>query len=158
MSASLGTEILNWAYEKEKPVYKATLSAVADARKVRPVFLQRQPRTQRHQGMLDTLSKPRLDLAASTLLRTWLLKEKKSLLVDFLNALGIEHEDGVVDDLPESVEESKLRDAVDQILAKYPHEVVAVYLNAFSGINETNWPTLKTMLETDNKLQLGLTA
>ena len=158
MSASLGTEILNWAYEKEKPVYKATLSAVADARKVRPVFLQRQPRTQRHQGMLDTLSKPRLDLAASTLLRTWLLKEKKSLLVDFLNALGIEHEDGVVDDLPESVEESKLRDAVDQILAKYPHEVVAVYLNAFSGINETNWPRLKTMLETDNKLQLGLTA
>lgn len=155
MSPSLGTEILSWAYEKEKPVYKATLGAVADARRVRSVFLQRQPRVQRHTGMMETLAKPRLEMAASTLLRTWLLKEKKSLLVDFLNALGIEHEDGVVDDLPETMEEDKLRAAIDQMLEKYPAEVVAVYLNAFSGMNETNWPTLKTMLESDARLQLG---
>ena len=97
MSPSLGTEILTWAYEDEKPVYKATLKAVADARKVRTVFLQKQPRTERHVGMLDILARPRMELAASTLLRTWLLKGKKQLLVDFLNALGIEHEDGVVE-------------------------------------------------------------
>ena len=157
MSPSLGTDILTWAYEDEKPVYKATLKAVADARKVRTVFLQRQPRAERHIGMLDTLAKPRMELAASTLLRTWLLKGRKQLLVDFLNALEIEHEDGVVDDLPESMEESKLRGAVDQVLQKYPQEVVAVYLNAFNGINETNWPTLNTMLESDERLQLGTT-
>jgi len=133
MSPSLGTEILGWAYEKEKPVYKATLGAVADARRVRSVYLQRQPRTQRHSDMMETLSKPRLEMAASTLLRTWLLKEKKSLLVDFLDALGIEHEDGVVDELPESVEESKLTAAIDQMLQKYPAEVVAVYLNALAA-------------------------
>ena len=155
MSPSLGTDILTWAYEHEKPVYKATIGAVAEARKVRPVFLQRQPRSQRHSGMLETLSKPRMELAASTLLRTWLLKEKKGLLVDFLNALGIEHEDGVVDDLPEVMEEQKLKEAVDEVLQKYPGEVVAVYLNAFSGINEINWPALKTMLESDDRLQLG---
>lgn len=155
MSPSLGMDILTWAYENDKPVYKATVGAVAEARKVRPVFLQRQPRSQRHNGMLETLSKPRMELAASTLLRTWLLKEKKGLLVDFLNALGIEHEDGVVDDLPETMDEQKLKDAVDQVLQKYPGEVVAVYLNAFSGINETNWPSLKTMLESDDRLQLG---
>lgn len=158
MSPSLGTEILSWAYEDEKPVYKATLKAVADARKVRSVFLQRQPRTERHVGMLDTLAKPRMELAASTLLRTWLLKGKKQLLVDFLNALGIEHEDGVVDDLPESMDEAKVKQAVDAILETYPQEVVAVYLNAFNGINETNWPSLNTMLETDDRLQLGATA
>ena len=155
MSPSLGTEILAWAYEDEKPVYKATLGAVADARKVRTVFLQRQPRTQRHTGMLDTLAKPRMELAASTLLRTWLLKGKKSLLVDFLDALGIEHEDGVVDDLPETVDEAKLRQAVDTLVEKYPNEVVAIYLNAFNGMNETNWPALNSMLEADDRLQLG---
>lgn len=155
MSPNLGAEILTWAHEKEKPVYKATLSAVAGARKVRPVFLERQPRAQRHAGMLETLCKPRLETAASTLLRTWLLKEKKSLLVDFLSALEIEHEDGVVDDLPETIEAGKLHKAVDQVLEKYPGEVVAVYLNAFSGINETSWPELKTMLESDARLQLG---
>ena len=155
MSPSLGTEILSWAYEDEKPVYKATLKAVADARKVRTVFLQRQPRTDRHVGMLDVLTKPRMEIAASTLLRTWLLKGKKQLLVDFLNALEIEHEDGVVDDLPETMDETKVKGAVDSILEAYPQEVVAVYLNAFNGINETNWPALNSMLEADHRLQLG---
>lgn len=155
MSPSMGTEILTWAYEDEKPVYKATLGAVAEARKVRTVFLQRQPRVQRHTGMLDTLAKPRMENAASTLIRTWLLKGKKSLLVDFLEALEIEHEDGVVDELPESIDEARLKDAVDRVLEKYPHEVVAIYLNAFNGMNETNWPTLNAMLESDPRLQLG---
>ena len=81
MSPSLGTDILTWAYEDEKSVYKATLKAVADARKVRTVFLQRQPRSDRHVGMLDTLARPRMEVAASTLLRTWLLKGKTKKMV-----------------------------------------------------------------------------
>lgn len=155
MSPALGAEILTWAYEDEKPVYKATLKAVAEARKVRPVFLERQPRANRHVGMLDMLARPRMEIAASTLLRTWLLKGRKQLLVDFLNALGIEHEDGIVDDLPETMDDETLRGAIDKILADYPQEVVAVYLNAFNGINETNWPSLDKMLDSDSRLQLG---
>jgi hypothetical protein len=36
--------------------------------------------------------------------------------------------------------------------------VVAVYLNAFNGMNETGWPALKTLLESDQRLQLGAAA
>jgi len=64
----------------------------------------------------------------------------------------------VVDDLPETMDDAKLKAAVDQVLEKYPNEVVAIYLNAFNGINETNWPSLNTMLETDDRLQLGTSA
>jgi hypothetical protein len=32
---------------------------------------------------------------------------------------------------------------------------VAVYLNAFNDMNEASWPNLKTMLESDSRLQLG---
>ena len=158
MSPSLAAEILTWAHESEKPVYKATLKTVADARRVRPVFMERQPRVQRHTSMVATLSKPSMELAASTLLRTWLLKGQKLLLIDFLDALGIEHEDGIVDDLPTTMDEAKLKEAVDAMLAKYSNEMVAVYLNAFNGMNETDWPALRTMLETDERLQLGATA
>jgi hypothetical protein len=157
MSPALGTEILTWAYEQDKPIYKATLGAVADARKVRPVFLERQPRVQRHAGMLEVLAKSRMESAASTLLRTWLLKGRKALLVDFLDALGIEHEDGVVDELPQTMDEGRLKTAVAKVLEKHPPEVVAVYLNAFNGMNETNWPVLNSLLETDQRLQLGAT-
>ena len=155
MSPKLAQEIITYAYESDKPLYKATLQAVADARKVRYVFMERQPRPDRHNAMVATLSKPSLELVTSNLLRTWLLKKYKGMLVDFLDGLGITHNEGVVEDLPASVPDEKLRGAVDTLLAKYPPEVVAVYLNAFSEMNEVNWPNLKTMLESDKRLQLG---
>jgi hypothetical protein len=41
------------------------------------------------------------------------------------------------------------------LVGKYPPEVVAVYLHALSEMNTVNWPDLKTMLESDPRLQLG---
>ena len=155
MSPNLAQEIVTYAYESDKPLYRATMAAVAEARKVRPVFMERQPRTQRHATMLATLARPALEMATANLIRTWLLKKYKGMLVDFLDALGIAHKEGVVDDLPASMEDTKLRTAVDVLVAKYPPEVVAVYLNAFNDMNEVEWPNLKTMLEADARLQLG---
>jgi len=155
MSPSLAGDILNWTYEAERPTYKATLQAVADARKLRTVFLERQPRPQRHATMVAALNRPQLETVAGTLLRTWLVKKYKDMLVDFLNALGLEHEDGVVESLPETMDTEKLKGAVEGLLSKYPHEVVGVYLNAFNDMNEANWPNLKEMLEGDPRLVLG---
>jgi len=155
MSPSLATEILTYAYDADKPLYRATIGAVAQARKVRPVFLERQPREQRHATMLSTLTRPALDMVTGNLLRSWLLKKHNAMLVDFLDSLGIVHKEGVVDDLPATVEDTKLQSAVEVLLAKYPSEVVAVYLNAFKDMNEVEWPALKTLLETDKRVQLG---
>jgi len=155
MSPALALEILNYAYESDKPLYRAALSSVAEARKLRPVFLERQPRAERHSAMLQTLTRPSLDLVTGNLIRAWLLKKYNSMLCDFLDALGITHKEGVVEDLPSSMDDAKLQSAVDALLLKYPPEAVAVYLNAFSDMNEVNWPGLKTILESDKRLQLG---
>jgi hypothetical protein len=155
MSPALALEILSYAYESDKPLYRATLTAVAEARKVRPVYLERQPRTQRHATMLSTLSRPALDLYTANLIRTWLLKKHNSMLSDFLNGLQIPHKEGVVEDLPKSMDDARLKEAVDALLAKYPPEAVAVYLHAFNDMNEADWPNLKSMLESDSRLQLG---
>jgi hypothetical protein len=155
MSPALANDILNFAYESDKPTYKATLNGVATALRVRPVYLERQPRPQRHASMISILSKPALETAAGTLLRTWLVKQQRPMLVDFLNALEIKNENGVVDELPKEIDDAKLKSAVEALLAKHPHEAAAVYLNAFNDMNEANWANLKTMLETDKRLQLG---
>jgi hypothetical protein len=155
MSPALATDILQFTFESDKPAYKATIAAVAQAKHVRPVFLERQPREARHLSMLTALTKPLLDGAAAALLRAWLVKKHKAMLVDFLNALNIPNEEGVVEDLPASVDDEKLKAAVEVLVGKYPHEVVAVYLNAFNDMNTANWPNLKTMLESDARLQLG---
>ena len=155
MSPPLALEILTYAYESDKQLYRAVLAAVAEARKVRPVFLERQPRAQRHTAMLGTLARPALEMVTGNLIRTWLLKKYNTMLVDFLDALAITHKEGVVENLPASMDEAKLRSAVEILLAKYPPEVVAVYLNAFNDMNEVEWPNLKTLLETEKRLQLG---
>jgi hypothetical protein len=158
MSPALALEILTYTYENDKPMYRASLAAVAEVRKLRPVFLERQPRAQRHATMLATLARPALEQVTGNLLRTWLLKKHKQMLIDFLDALGITHQEGVVEDLPPAMDDAKVRAAVEALLAKYPPEPVAVYLHAFNEMNEVEWPNLRTMLDSDPRLQLGATA
>lgn len=157
MSPNLANDILNFAFESDKPTYKATMNSVAQTLKVRPVYLERQSRAQRHISMIQVLSKPGLDAVAGGLIRAWLVQKHKAMLVDFLNVLAIQNKDGVVDDLPKEIDDAKLKSAVEQLLSKYPPEIVAVYLNAFNDMNEANWANLKTMLESDSRLQLGAT-
>lgn len=155
MSPALATEILGYIYESDRELYRATVAAVADARKLRPVFFERKSRADRDKEVIAMLSKQRLDLAAANLLRYWLLKKHNAMLGDFLDGLGIAHKDGVVDDLPATVTDAQLKTAVEGVLAKHPREAVAVYLNAFYSMNESSWPNLKTLLENDSRLQLG---
>jgi hypothetical protein len=57
--------------------------------------------------------------------------------------------------LPAAMDDAKVRAAVESLLGKYPPEAVAVYLHAFTGMNEMEWPGLKTLLDSDPRLQLG---
>src|ERR1051325_10556115 len=93
VSPGLAMEILEFARTTDKPIYKTVLAAVAQARHLRPVFMERQERTQRHAAMLASLSRPSLDAAAGTLLRAWLVQKQKPMLMEFLTALGIEHKE-----------------------------------------------------------------
>jgi len=155
MSPALAMEIITYADESDKPLYHATMKAVAEARKLRPVFLERESRAKRHALMLATLARPNMDLLSSNLIRAWLLKKHLSMLTEFLDGLGIPHKEGVVDDLPKTMDDAKLKAAVDALLAKHPPEAVSVYLHVFNDMNEANWENLKALLETDKRLQLG---
>ena len=153
MPAPLAVDILEHAYTHDRDLYRATLGAVANIRKVRSVFLDKQPRPERHAGMIAYLSRPGLEIAAGTLLRGWLLKAHKSLLTDFLDGLAIQHKDGVVDDLPETVDDAKLKATVDTLLAKHAADVVKVYLHSFNHMNESQWKGLEALLKDDARLQ-----
>src|SRR5947209_11952624 len=124
ISPALVAEILEYNFAHDKPLYRAALDAVAQVRKVRTVFLERQPRPERHATVALALTRPSLELAADSLLRSWLLKKYSALLIDFLDALKIPHEKGAVENLPQSVEDAALQSAVAGLLAKHPPEIV----------------------------------
>ena len=60
MSPELANDILNFVRESDKPTYKSALNAVAQARHVRPVFLERHAAPQRQATMIvDSCPNPR---------------------------------------------------------------------------------------------------
>jgi hypothetical protein len=155
LSPALASEILEFTFANDKPLYRATLEAVAQSRKLRPVFLERQPRAERHAAVISALGRPALGLAGDTLIRNWLVKQQSALLTDFLDALNIPHEKGVLQDVPPSVEEAALQSAIEGLLARHPREIVALYLHAFQQMNEGGWANLDAHLQTDPRLKLG---
>ncbi len=155
MSPSLAARILQEVFAEQKDLARSTLLAVAQATKVRPVFLERLSRAERTQKLVAGLARTDLLSTAANILTTWLVKQQTALLCDFLDSLKIKHEKGVVEDLPPSMDDDSLLNALETVLAKHPHEVVSVYLHAFSEMNEARWPNLKTLLEADPRLKLG---
>ena len=155
ISPALATRIVEEVHASDKDLYRVALSAAARAKKVRPVFLERQPRADRYRSMATALARQDLNMIAGNVISGWLVKNQKALLTDFLDALKIQHQDGVVETLPEKVDDKALHDAVNLLLGKYPPEVVGLYLRAFHDMNEANWPNLKQLLAEDVRLMLG---
>jgi len=153
MSPKMANQILEDTQAKNREVYRALVASMAEAQKMRPVFIGRQPKERRHKNFVQILSRIGAEEHAGNLIRGWLFKEHKDVLTDFLGKLGIEHEEGMVDELPESIDDAKLNEAVDLLLEKHDQELVAVYLTAFNASNENRWDNLDTLLADDERLQ-----
>tara|TARA_B100001123_G_scaffold412441_1_gene509717 strand:- start:230 stop:730 length:501 start_codon:yes stop_codon:yes gene_type:complete len=153
MSPKMANQILEDTQANNREVYRALVAAMAEAQKMRPVFIGRQPKERRHKNFVQMLSRIGAEEHAGNLIRGWLFKEHKDVLTDFLGKLGIEHEEGMVDDLPDSIDDAKLNEAVDLLLEKHDQELVAVYLTAFNASNENRWDNLDALLADDERLQ-----
>ena len=156
MSPALAAEVFTLLHRDQKPVYKAAIQGLANQRNLRGVFIERKPPNERHSWMQAALSRPVSDAVASHLLQAWLLSGHKPMLNDFLDALGVAHEeDGTVEELPASPPKETIAAAVAQLLAKYPAETVAIYLHAFRDMDSTvQWPSLDEILSETPELKL----
>jgi hypothetical protein len=153
MSPKMANRILEDTQANNREVYRALVASMAQAQKMRPVFIGRQPKERRHKSFVQMLSRAGSEEHAGNLIRGWLFKEHKDVLTDFLGKLGIEHEEGMVDDLPESISDDALNAAVELLIEKYDRELVAVYLTAFNASNENRWGNLDALLAEDERLQ-----
>ena len=158
MSPPLAVEIFTYLQTEQKPVLKTAIQGLANQRNLRPVFIERKPPNERYAWLQSALSRKLSDTLAAHLLQAWLLGAQKSMLCDFLDGLGIARgADGTVEELPESPPKEKLQESVTQLRARYPAEVVAVYLHAFHDMDDNvSWPSLGELLREDVRLRLGI--
>lgn len=156
LTRDLATQIVEDIHTHHKDLYRTALGAAAQALKVRPVFLERQPRVDRNKRIAAALGHADMELMAGNMIGGWLIKTQVTLLSEFLDALKIPHDKGVVEDLPKTVDEAALTAAIENLLAKYPQEVVTLYLQAFFHMNDARWEKLALMLRDDIRLQLPM--
>lgn len=155
LPADVSERLFGFLHESEKPLYRTTIAKLAEQRKLRPVFLERKPRAERHAWLQEALGRKTNDAVAAHLLQIYLVGGNKDMLCDFLDHLGIAHdENGTVQELPPPPEKEKLAGAINILLEKYPPGVVKVYLHAFQALDETGWSSLGEILAEDARLHL----
>lgn len=147
-------EFFESLHEANKAAYKGCMQVTASRRRLRTVFLERKPRAERHQWMASVLAlAPNEDLSLEVL-QNWLLGPHRAILTDFLDACGIAHENGLIDDIPAQPEREKVDAAVDAIAAKHPPLAVKIYLHLFQPQGAEAWPDLDALLVIDPRLAL----
>jgi hypothetical protein len=86
------------------------------------------------------LLRTRDDDLAGELIRAYLLGARKDLVTDFLDGVGIEHEEGTVEGDAEP-DEAKVGPTVDSLLEKHAPADVTLYLE----IAVLQWPDSKAL-------------
>lgn len=155
LTPSEAHELFESLHEANKPAYKGAMQAAAARRKLRTIFLERKPRVERHAWVQGVLAQPSSEELGLEILQNWLLGTHRPMLGDFLDALGIAHEDGLVDVIPPQPPREKLDAAVDAIAAKHPPTAVKIYLNIFQPVGAEAWPDLDALLVIDPRLALN---
>jgi hypothetical protein len=106
--------------------------------------------------MKENLGKKSSEGVAAHLLQIWLVGAQAKLLCDFLDGLGIAHdENGTIEELPSAPPKEEVARVVNSLLETHEASVVAVYLHAFQALDEQGWPSLAEVLAEDPSLQLG---
>ena len=155
MPPAVAAQLFAHLHEKEKPLYKATIDTLAKQRNLRPVFIERKPREERFAWMREMVAKKQNETVAAHLLQIWFVGAHSKLLCDFLDALGIAHdENGTIEDMPPAPSKEALAKAIDDCFSKHDPKVVAVYLNAFQALDDDGWPTLAELLAENPRLRL----
>ncbi len=88
------------------------------------------------------------ELVAARLLVAYHIQHQRSMMAAFLDALGITHENGLIDDEQvQSPGEEKLRAAVARLAASFPAEDVALYLSTLTWQDPEAWGPLANVPE-----------
>ena len=147
MSAARAESFLTELRQEAPPVARMALAAAANAFKLRPQYLKKQPRAKQAEWMRKALARSTMVTTAEQILAEYFLDHQKDLLVEWLDCAGIAHQDGVLEEAtPECPEPAKLRAAVKQFLGGENPERRGLLLAAFAAQSAVSWPDLEELL------------
>jgi hypothetical protein len=149
MTPDQATAMMRGLNEKVPAMFTQAVHAAAAALKSRPVFLLKQPFEKRAAAVRRTLARVAANDVASEILAVYFLECRRDLLIEWLDLLGIEHEDGTLaEDEPASPDDAKLEEAISAFRAAGDDPDRELLMQAFAAQEAIEWSTLDARLET----------
>jgi hypothetical protein len=147
MSPERANAFLRGLQEKAPAMFEQAVAAASAAMKARPVYLSRQPFEKRAQAVRRALARVSANPVAEELLAVYFLDCRKELLIEWLDTLGLEHEEGTLRaDSPPPPPDAQLARAVQSFREKGPDPDRELLLRAFAAQSAIDWPNLEAHL------------
>jgi hypothetical protein len=150
MTPEQATGMLTSLKEEVPGMFTQAVVAAAAAFKARPVYVARQPIEKQAASIRRALSRVSASTFAEELLAVYFIECKKELLIEWLDSIGIEHEDGTLtEDEPKQPAKAALGKAVKAFLAVDDDPNRDLLLAAFAAQNSIDWPQLEALTAKD---------
>lgn len=147
MSPAEAVQFLTTLKADAKPVAALALNAACQAFKLRPEYIRRQPKEKQADWMRKALGRRIGAPLAEEILATYFLEHELDMLVELLDALGLEHEEGALkEEKPACPSPDVLARVVDAFRKGEKPEIREVLLVAFAAQSGIDWPELEQML------------
>ena len=147
MTADEALEMMRVLSKQSPAMFRQMVDAAAVASKARPVYLRRQTLEKRAEAVRRALARVSTNPVADELLAVYFLECRKPLLVEWLDLLGLEHEDGTLKaDAPAEPAASELAATVEKFRSAAAEPDRELLLRAFAAQGAVEWPALDALL------------
>jgi len=148
MSPERSEEVFSKIAKQSPAAFTQAVYAAAAAMKARPQFLAKQPFAKRAAAVRRALARVTSNGVAEEMLAVYFLECENKVLVEWLDGLGIAHEEGTLkEDAPPQPEEAKLREAITSFRGDDSDPDRLLLLQAFVAQGAIDWPILDEILE-----------
>ncbi len=135
--------------EESPGAFTQAVYAAAAAFKSRPKAVVKLPFDKRASMVRRALARVSSNVVAEEMLAIYFLECKQDMLTEWLDALGIEHEEGSLkENNPAEPPKDKLEGVIKDFCAKDDDPDRALLLKAFGAQDAIDWPLLDAHLET----------
>jgi hypothetical protein len=141
-------QVLREIREKAPAGFQQALMLACGVMRSRPVYLRGLPFEKQADAVRRALARVASNNVAEEMLAIYFLECRRPLLVEWLDAVGLEHENGVLkDEQPAQPDEAKLGEAAGRFLSGEEPEIRRLLLRAFSAQQPIEWPALDALVQ-----------
>ena len=148
MSPERATDVMRGIAEAAPVMFASALQLAGATLKTRPTYLQRQPFDRRAAAIRRALARVAANGIAEETLAVYFTECRKDLLIEWLDLLGVKHEDGILsDEAPPPPAEAELRETTKRFLGAGDDADRELLLRAFAAQESIDWPILEALLD-----------